>query len=157
VDPEVVEQAIQSGEGSVINVRIGGKIDRMFGEPVRVTGRVARIDEVGMVSAFPGWGSAYMGKTILLEFGYIKMLVSEFGGAGGTDPEIYRQLGIEPAQAKIIVVKTYYHYQHYRSIMKEAIMADGLGLSGWDLRKYRWTNVPRPIYPLDEIPEWKAG
>jgi microcystin degradation protein MlrC len=97
-----------------------------------------------------------MGKTVLFECGNIKFLVSEFGGAGGTDPEIYRQLGVEPAQAKIIVVKTYYHYQHYRSMMKGAIMVDGLGLSGWDLRRFKWEKVPRPLFPLDEISEWRA-
>jgi microcystin degradation protein MlrC len=156
VDPEVVEAAIRSGEGSVMTVWVGGKLDRMFGEPIQVTGKVVRIAQSGLVSSFPGWGTAYMGKTIIFECGNIKLLVSEFGGAGGTDPEIYRQMGIEPAEAKIIVVKTYYHYHHYRSFMKGVTMVDGVGLSGWDLRKYSWINVPRPIYPLDEIQEWKA-
>jgi microcystin degradation protein MlrC len=97
-----------------------------------------------------------MGKTVLFECGNIKLLVSESGGAGGTDPEIYRKLGVEPAQAKIIVVKTYYHYQHYRSMMNGAIMVDGRGLSSWDLRQFEWKNVPRPLYPLDKISDWQA-
>jgi microcystin degradation protein MlrC len=156
VDPEVVEQALISGEGSEMTIWIGGKLDKLFGEPILVTGKVAKIAQSALVSSFPGWGSAYMGKTVLFECNNIKLLVSESGGAGGTDPEIYRQLGVDPAQAKIIVVKTYYHYQHYRSMMKAAIMVDGRGLSDWDLRKFEWKNVPRPIYPLDEISDWQA-
>ena len=156
VDQEVVDKAIEAGLGSEIALRMGGKLDKLFGDPVKLVGKVGGISKQRLKSSFPGWGFADMGKTVLIEVGSIKLLVSERVGAGGTDPDIYRYFDVEPAEARIIVVKTYFHYQKFRSILKDVIMADCPGLSGWDLRQFSWEKAPRPIFPLDDISEWKA-
>jgi microcystin degradation protein MlrC len=153
VDPELVEQAIAAGVGNEIKARVGGKLDCIFNEPVPIRGKVIGIVEEGLSPSLH-WGSSSMGRTVLIEVGSIKMLVSEQGGTGGTDPETYRHFGIEPAHAKIIVVKTYYHYEHFRSILKDVFMADCPGLSTWDLRGFDWKNAPRPLFPLDDLPDW---
>ena len=157
VDPEVVEYAIQAGVGSTIEVSIGGKLDRVFNKPVEITGRVSGIVKDGLNYPIGKWGSSDMGRTVILEVGCIKLLVSEHRGIGGTHPDIYRRFGIEPAEAQIIVVKTYFHYENYRSMLQGTYMVDCPGLSGWDLRTFGWKKIPRPIYPIDDIEEWKAS
>jgi len=155
IDPQVVEAAIQAGPGSQIAVLVGGKLDPVFGEPVEVTGTVAGVAETGLTSTLT-WGAAEMGRTVLLDVGSIRMMVSELRGVGGADPDAYRHFGVEPAEAQMAVVKMYFNFAGFRPIMKGTIMADCPGLSGWDLRQFKWERAPRPVFPLDELPEWQA-
>ena len=157
VDPDVVSEAIKAGVGKTIRVSIGGKLDKTFNTPVEIKGIVSGIVEEGLNYPIGKWGFSDMGRTVILEVGSIILLVSEFRGIGGTHPDIYRRFGIEPAEAKIIIVKTYFHYQNYSSMLKDAYMVDCPGLSGWDLRTFEWKKIPRPIYPIDDIKEWEAA
>jgi microcystin degradation protein MlrC len=156
VDPEVVDSAISAGVGAEITVLIGGKLDPIFGKPLRVSGKVGGIAEEGLKFTLGKWGAADMGRSVLLEVGSIKLVVSEFRGIGGTHPDIYRHFGVEPSEARIIVVKTYFNYPDFAPMIKGAYMADCPGLSGWDLRQFEWKNAPRPLYPLDEMSGWQA-
>lgn len=156
VDPEVVEEAIAAGIGSEITVLVGGKRDNVFSEPAEVRGRVTKIVEDGLKMTRPFHGLCDMGRTVLLEVGSIKLVVSEHRGVGGTDPEMYRHLGLEPAEAKMVVVKANDNFQMYSSMMKGLLRADCPGLGWWDLKQFNWVRAPRPLYPLDELPEWQA-
>ena len=156
VDAQVVGQAIAAGQGAEIEVAIGGKLDPVFGKTLRVRGHVGGIVETGMVFTLGKLGSSDMGRCVLLEVGNVKIVVSENRGIGGTHPDIYRRFGVEPALAKMIVVKTYFNYMMFAPIYTDVIWADCPGLSGWDLRKFKWEKAPRPVYPLDEMGEWKA-
>lgn len=151
VDSEVVAKAIEAGVGSPIAARVGGKLDTVFGEPVKIKGKVTGIARRALRPLLH-WGSSSMGRTVLLEIGSIKMVVSEHVGIGGTHPDIYRHFGLHPADAQIIVVKTYYQYQHFNDMLRDVIMVDCPGLSSWDLRQFEWEKAPRPIYPLDDLP-----
>ena len=62
-----------------------------------------------MVFTLGKLGASDMGRCALLEVGNVRVVVSENRGIGGTNPDIYRRFGIEPAQAKMIVVKTYFN------------------------------------------------
>jgi microcystin degradation protein MlrC len=155
VDPEVVEKAIAAGEGSTITVRIGGKMDTVFNEPLTVTGTVAGIAAGGLKVTIH-WGTYDMGRSVLLEIGNVKLVVSEYRGVGGIQPEMYRSFGLDPAKAGIIVVKTNGNFQYYASMMKGVIAVDTKGVTGWDLRTFRFDMAPRPLFPLDQMSEWHA-
>ena len=156
VDAQVVEQAFAAGQGAEIEVSIGGKLDPVFGKTLRVRGLVGGVVESGMVFTLGKLGASDMGRCALLELGNVKVVVSENRGIGGTHPDIYRRFGLEPAQAQMIVVKTYFNYQMFAPLYTDVIWADCPGLSGWDLRKFKWEKVPSPVYPLDEMDEWRA-
>jgi microcystin degradation protein MlrC len=155
VDPEVVETAIGAGVGQQITVQIGGKMDKVFGEPLEISAVVEGIAPEALASAGP-WGKAEMGRAALLGIGSVKVLVSQLRGLGGADPEAYRHFGVEPAQAQIIVVKMYFNFPGLRPFAKGSVLADCPGLSTWDLRQFEWRRAPRPIFPLDDLPEWRA-
>jgi microcystin degradation protein MlrC len=156
VDPEVVEYAIQAGVGSQITVEVGGKLDNVFSKPVQVTGRVAGMGGGRLEAQVIGLESFDMGKAVLLEVGPIKLVVSAQRGVGGNHPIVYRHLGIEPAEAKMVVLKTASNFQYYSSMMSVLIRADTPGMTQSHLEQFRWTQLPRPIYPLDDLPEWKS-
>jgi microcystin degradation protein MlrC len=156
VDPHVVELAIQAGTGSTITVRVGGKMDSTFSKPLEVTGVVAGIAAEGLKVKIH-WGTYDMGRSVLLEIGNVKLVVSEHRGVGGIQPDMYRHFGLDPAKARMIVVKTTGNFQFYASMMKGVIAVDTRGISGWDLRTFNFEKAPRPLFPLDEIEEWHAG
>ena len=155
VDPEVVDQAIRAGIGSTITVRVGGKMDTIFSKPLEVTAVVAGVAKEGL-SVTIHWGTYDMGRSVLLEIGNVKLVVSEYRGVGGIQPDMYRYFGLDPVKAKMIVVKTTGNFQYYKSMMKGVITVDTKGISGWDLRTFTFEKVPRPLFPLDDIEEWHA-
>ncbi len=157
VDPEAVEQALSAGIGREVTLKVGGKMDSLFSMPVTVTGRVIRASDgrftiTGHLSA-----DINMGRTVVLDLGQVKLVLSELGGAGH-DPLVYRHLGLEPSTAKIVVVKTPVGFwRSYEGIMKHAILADCPGLSTSNLKSLPFKNAPRPLFPLDSIDEWRAS
>jgi microcystin degradation protein MlrC len=120
-----------------------------------VTGVVAGVAGEGLKVTIH-WGTYDMGRSALVSIGNVKLLVSEHRGVGGIQPDMYRRFGLDPANAKIIVVKTTGNFQYYASMMKGVIAVDTRGISGWDLKTFTFEQAPRPLFPLDEIGEWHA-
>jgi microcystin degradation protein MlrC len=156
VDPEVVEAAITAGLGSEIRVMIGGKLDRRFSQPVELTARVAGIGGGHFEVTVVGLESFDMGRAVLLEAGSIKIVVSEKQGIGGNHPIVYRHFGVEPAEAKMVVLKTASNWQYYQEMTSEVIRVDTPGMTMSHLEAFEWLHLPRPIWPLDALPEWRA-
>ncbi|MEZ4868344.1 MAG: M81 family metallopeptidase [Caldilineaceae bacterium] len=149
VDPAVVDLAIRAGVGSQISTPLGGKLATDFFAPVEVNATVARIGGGRIEAEVVGMESFDMGRAVLLEQGTIKMVVSEREGIGGNHPVLYRHFGIEPATAKMAVLKTASNFQYYKDMTAEVIRVDTTGPTMSHLEQFEWRHVPRPIYPLD--------
>jgi microcystin degradation protein MlrC len=156
VDPEVVEAAIAAGQGSEIKVMIGGKLDRRFSQPVELAARVTGIGGGRFEVNIVGLESFDMGRAVLLEAGSIKLVVSEKGGVGGNHPIVYRHFGLEPAEAKMVVLKTASNWQYYENMISEIIRVDTPGMTMSHLEAFEWAHLPRPIWPLDDLRDWQA-
>lgn len=157
VDPETVEAAIEAGVGADIKVTIGGKLDPMFGRPLEVNARVAGIGGGRFEVAILGFESFDTGKTVLLEIGAVKVIVSEKRGIGGNHPVVYEQFGLDIGDARMVVVKTASNWQYFQRWISEVIRVDTPGATMSHLEDFEWHHLPRPIYPLDELGEWRAG
>jgi len=155
-DAEAVAACIDAGVGSEITVALGGKLDNVFSSPVEVTGKVAAIGGGWLVAEVIGLDSFDMGRSVLLEVGSIKIVLSENRGVGGNHPIVYRQFGIEPAEAKMAVLKTASNFQYYAEMTSDIIRVDTLGGTTSHLDRFEWVHQPRPVYPLDDLPEWRA-
>ena len=156
VDPEAVESALAAGIGSEVTLDVGGKRDRIFSQPVKVSGRVTRTSNGRFTIGGHLGADIDMGRTVVVDTGEVQVVLSEQVGAGH-DPMVYRHIGLEPAEAKIVVVKTPVGFRlAYSSIMKASVLADCPGLSPSDLRILDYTKAPRPLFPLDDLPEWKV-
>jgi microcystin degradation protein MlrC len=151
VDPEAVECAIQAGLDAVITIDVGGKLDSHFHQPVEVRARVAGIGGGRIEADVIGMSSFDMGRAVLLEVGAIRIAVSENRGVGGNHPAVYRHFDLEPADAKLVVLKTASNWQYYQEMTSEVIRVDTPGPTMSDLAGFDWQHLPRPIYPLDEI------
>jgi len=149
VDAEVVQIAINAGVGSKISIQLGGKLATAFHQPVAVTATVAGIGGGRIEAEVVGMESFDMGRAVLLEVGTLKIVVSEREGIGGNHPIVYRHFGIEPATAKMVVMKTASNFQYYADMTSTIIRVDTPGPTMSHLEQFDWQQVPRPIYPLD--------
>ena len=156
VDAKVVEIAAAAGAGATIETPLGGKLDPVFGKPVEVSARVAAIGggryEVDML----GWESFDVGRAALLEIGAVKVVVTEKVGVGGNHPIVYESFGIDVSAARMVVVKTASNWQFYDAWLSEVVRVDTPGATTSHLEQLPWQYLPRPIYPLDSLPDWKA-
>lgn len=105
-DPDVVEQAVRVGEGGSIRAEVGGKTDRLHGDPVPIQGRVVRLTD-GRYRALGTWmtGQEFsMGGTAVIDVSGLTLVVTE-----RPTPPFHREqltsVGIDPGQASVLVVK----------------------------------------------------
>ncbi len=150
-DPEAVAEAIEAGIGNTVTMKIGGKTDPWVGEPLEVTGTVSRISDGKYIPTGPmSGGIAHnMGNTAVLNVKGIDVILTELG-SGLTDLELYRSLGLEPTDYKIMLVKSCVHYRAaHEPIAKKIIELDLPGGHGTRLAAFPWKKLKRPVFPLD--------
>ena len=156
VDAEVAGQAHEAGVGQTIKVSLGAKHSKRYHQPVPLEAGVLRLsdgrfDLTGHLSM-----RVNMGRCALLEIGSIQILVSEYAGPGH-DPQVFRHIGVEPAKARIVVVKaTVGHMDAYKDIMQASLPCECPGPSPSYLERLDYRHVPRPLFPLDSAMEWHA-
>jgi len=155
VDPQAVEIAINAGIGNTITVALGGKLDPNFAHPVEVTATVEKIGGGRIVADVIGMESFDMGRAVLLKSGSIYIVVSETRAIGGNHPIVYEHFGIDPSDAKMAVLKTASNWQYYADITSEVIRVDTPGATMSRLQGFTWNQLPRPMYPLDELEDWQ--
>jgi microcystin degradation protein MlrC len=155
VDAQAVATAWAAGVPSRIKLTVGGKHDRMFSQPVALTGRVAALSE-GMTTEISGWGVSRLGRTALIECGAVRVVLLQDRSFAVNHPLLYTHLGIDVADARLVVVNTASNFQFFSRWRKHLIRVDTPGTTQSDLTRFAWRRLPRPIDPFDEVGEWQA-
>ena len=111
-DRETVQFAEKSGIGAKIRVHLGGKIEPdITGEPLDFEATVLNIvDGRHFTKDYCPGTLTDLGKTAVLDISGITVLVAS-NRAQAWDLEIFRVCGLNPADYKIIVVKSAVHYK----------------------------------------------
>lgn len=151
VDPEAVDAAIKVGVNAEIQLAVGGKLFTRNNPPVTVHGRVKRITngQFTITGPMSRGVNANMGRTAVIEVDNISIIISEIGGPGH-DPSLYRSVGLEPRDAKIVVVKSPFGFRAaYEPFAQGIIIVDGPGAATSHLESFQYKFAPRPIFPLD--------
>ena len=156
IDAAAVAAATAAGVPSRITLPVGGRHDSVFSQPVTLTGRVAALSE-GMTTEVPGWGVVRSGRTALLECGAVRVVLLDRGSFAINHPLLYTHLGIDVADAKMVVVKTASNFQFFARWRKRLIRVDTPGTTQSDLTQFRWQRLPRPIDPFDDVGNWRPG
>lgn len=155
VDPQVVAQAIEAGVGATVTVEVGGSLAPGYFEPVAFTGYVKTISDGTFTFKGPGMRGVphHMGRTVVLVCDGIYLVVME-RGVSQWDPQMYRCLGQEPTDARIVQVKSPMAFRAaYDDILDEVIIVAAPGAANPDLTSLPWQHLPRPIYPV-ELPDF---
>jgi len=138
---------LAAGEGARIQLRFGGKIAPSSGQPVD-----AEVEVVGLKrNARQSFGPTQVsvGDCAAVRVGGVDVvLISNRTQATGL--ELFTNLGIDPTQRKVVVVKSTNHFMAaYGPIAKKVIYVESSGPLRRDHRKVPYRKVERPIWPLD--------
>lgn len=157
VDPEAVRACEKAGVGSTVSLVLGGTIDRAHYRPLRVTGRVRLVSDGVFTYKGPQFTGqkSERGLTAVLQIGAVQVVVTE-RTTFNWDPEYYRSLGLDPFDARIVVVKSPTAYRAaYASVMKDSITVDAPGAARANILALEGEldRVRRPIFPFDDLPD----
>jgi microcystin degradation protein MlrC len=147
-DPVAVRLCFDAGEGAEFPLRFGGKIGPTSGAPID-----ARVKVVGLKrDCWQSFGPTRvpLGDCAAVKVGGVEIvLITNRTQALGL--ELFRNLGIDPAAKRIVVVKSTNHFMAaFGPIAKKVIYIDSDGPLSRDYRKIPYTRVNRPIWPLDQ-------
>ena len=155
IEPETVAALVAAGEGATVTLAVGGHAAPKFFTPLTVTGTVGRIHR-GMVPLRNYYQSEIdMGCTVVFQVGPVTLLVSEYRGVAGNLPDVYECMGIDPKQYKAAVLKTASNFQYFAHLSSQVIRVDTTGPGQSDVFSLPWSRIPRPVYPLDPIDDWR--
>ena len=131
---------------------VGGKVDPAFGGgPLRLTGRVMHVGPGDYTHEGPMWAGleASLGQVAVLRTAGIDVLCAT-NLLQLLDRNMFRIAGIEPAERKVLVVKSSQHFRAaFGPMAGEIIVVDGGGLTTRDYTRMPFRKLRRPIYPLD--------
>ncbi|MBI3980089.1 MAG: M81 family metallopeptidase [Chloroflexi bacterium] len=152
-DPEAVAACVAAGVGNKVALRLGGKSDRLHGEPLDVVGRVRVLSDGSHVIKGPMMTGVRVenGRTAVLDCDGVEVVITE-NRIQPLHLEIFRSVGIEPTDRQIVAVKSSAHFRAaFEPIARRVIEVDCPGITTPNLRSLPYRNVRRPIYPLDEM------
>lgn len=157
-DAAAVSAAAESPVGQTVSLDVGGKRDSHFGLPVSVRGRVLCIAEGSITDdgRFSSEPTIDAGTIVSLEVDNVRLVLTE-RVIHGPQPSLFRKVGIEPFDAKIVVVKSGIgHEVTYGHVASAVLHTDCPGPGSRNVANFNFRHVPRPIFPLDPDMQWHA-
>ena len=150
-DAEAAAAAFAAGVGGTLRAAVGGKVDRLHGDPVAVEGQVRLLCDGRWVHEGPENAGVpvEMGPTAVVRCGGVNLVLTSRKTMPG-DQQQLKSVGIDPTRQRIIVVKAAVRWRGgFEPIAAHAIYADTPGLGSVDLRRFPFRHIRRPIFPLD--------
>jgi microcystin degradation protein MlrC len=147
-DPIAVRLCFDAGLDASFPLRFGGKIGPTSGLPIDAMVRVTALRRDCWQTFGPT--QVPLGDCAAIQIGGVEVvLISNRTQALGL--ELFRNLGIEPTDRKLVVVKSTNHFMAaFGPIAQKVIYVDSDGPLSRDYRNIPYTKVQRPIWPLDE-------
>lgn len=156
-DPGAVAMVFNAGIGANLQLRIGGKISPMSGDPLDVQVTVRGLARQHTMSALVANARMNLGDAAWLEIegGVHVILISE--RMQGMHPDLFTGLGCKLDDMKIVVVKSSQHfYAGFSAIASRVLYADAPGTLTLDLRKMDYKKADKNRWPFIETLEGQA-
>jgi len=150
-DSDTVKQAIKAGVGSVIDVELGGKLSKQSGGPIQGKAYVKSISDGRYIINGPMYtGIRFdVGPAVGLLIGGVYVVVVS-GLMQVFDHGQLREVGIDPMDYRIVVLKSAIHFRAWWTDLASAITeCDAPGIASNDLSTFTYTKKKRKVYPLD--------
>jgi microcystin degradation protein MlrC len=158
-DPAAVQAAEQSGPGSRLTIAVGGKTDRLHGEPFEDQFTVLGLYDGKFTEPEPrhgGFTNCDQGPTAVLrgDSGITVMLTSR-----RMPPFSLRQLttfGVDPAAFHVVVAKgVNAPVAAYQPVCRQLMQVDTPGCTTADMTKLEFRHRRRPMFPFERETVWK--
>jgi microcystin degradation protein MlrC len=153
-DPLAVQQAIEKGVGQKVSLSLGGKLapQEISGGPIEISGTVKTIADGRFYNKGPMMTGLQnnIGRTVVVDSDGIDIVIPEWR-MQPFDAEVFRRLGIEPSEKKILVLKSAVHFRaSYQAMAQKIIEVDTPEYGTMNFESLPFKNIQRPVYPLDK-------
>ena len=141
-DPDAVAELWGRREGDEVQVSVGGKLDPIHGASLTVRGRVL------LKKRQRGFG-----RTVVLAVGDVRLVLVE-GPAITVRPSFFRDVGLDPWRADVIVVKSFFPFLLFFAPMsRKTIFVRTSGVT--DLDASRALPFDGPVHPFASVGSWR--
>ena len=151
VDAEAAAVCHQAGIGAEVELPLGHRHDPRWGEPIEVKGKVVNLSDGRFTYRGGIWEGleGEMGPTAVLALGNVQVLVASHP-TYEWDDEQFAAMGMNSAEARIIVAKNPMNYRMaYGAVSKAVYVLDTQGPTPATVRNFNFVNRARPFFPLD--------
>jgi microcystin degradation protein MlrC len=159
-DPPLAAEAHRLGLHYQFDAQFNRDETTQFSEPWSAPARVVALSDgecAGRRGIYAGM-SLRMGPCAALRVGGVTIVVVS-QRRQCADPIFFEMLGLDIAQARIVVVKSRGHFRGgFDEFFKheQIVEVDLPGLTSPMLANFEWRRLPRPVIPLDDGVEWKV-
>jgi microcystin degradation protein MlrC len=162
-DAETVQQAIEAGVGSTIDVRLGGKHDDLHGDPIESPAYVHSISDGNVTLTGPMLQGVtlHLGPMVRLRIGTstepakwsrsgVDVIVHASGASQTFDPEVFLLHGIDVRRYRYVGLKSSQHFRAgFGDLAGQIITADSPGLTSQRVDVFTHARPPGPLWPVD--------
>ena len=156
-DPEVAQQAAKAGVGARISCRLGGKTDKLHGEPIELENALVRCISDGSFvrqSLMGLGGHNSLGTTVCLKVGNVEIAVGSFR-TQTFDEGPFVTAGITWRNKRLIALKSAQHFKGWwEDKVKGIVACDSPGVGSADLTTFKFRLANTDYYPLKDA-QWK--
>lgn len=153
-DPQAVQEAFRAGLGGRVSTMVGGKTDRLHGDPVPVVGQVIRLRADGLfrfVGSYMTGQPHDMGPAAVIRSGGVDIVLTS-KRVMPFDVAYLQVLEIDPAAYRIIVAKSAIAWKAaFGDICQRSIEVDTPGITTVHLDRLPYQRLRRPLFPLDRL------
>ncbi len=153
IDPAAVAACARTGTGRRVTTNVGGKRDPVYCTPLRLQGTVEGLGSLEYVLSGHGGDNlrVNMGNAAVIRSRDVTVLLAEHTGPGSS-PLMYRAMGLEPTQFKIVIAKSPEGFRRdYEPFAAGILYCTAPGCSNPILTELGYTHVTRPVHPVDEM------
>ncbi len=157
VDPQAVAHAQKSGAGNQFVFEVGGKRDNVYSKPLPINGLVKALQPARFtLSGHLGDNLPIdMGLSATVRVGDVDLLLVEKTGPGSS-PQMYRCVGLEPKDYKIVIVKSPGGFRaDFEPFAAGIVLSSCPGCASPQLAQMEYKHISRPVWPLDTIDDWR--
>lgn len=143
-DAEAAVKAFTTPLNETITLTVGGKLEQTYNRPLTVTGKVIHKTETELY-----------GKIAVLKIDGVHLILMELPDSLRY-PKFFKDLGLSLWQADIVVAKNLFPFRiWYLPYNRKTIDVATPGTTNVNVYELHYRNIPRPIYPLDDIDDWR--
>jgi microcystin degradation protein MlrC len=156
VDPELVAEAHRLGVGAELTAPLGGKRDQRFSRPITVTTKIANLFDARFVMSghLARNMPIDMGPSAVLRKANIHIVVTSRTGPHFA-PQLFQAAGLDPLAASVLIAKSPCGFRAaYQARAKKIMVVQAPGCAPADFWRYEYRNIPRPMWPWDEMETW---
>lgn len=141
--PESAIEAFEAGVGAEVSLTVGKQLEQEYNREVHFEGKVIHAKETA-------WG-----KTAVIVNQGIHLILTEMPFPAYF-PKDYREVGLNLWKADITIVKNLFPFRFkFLRYNRKTVNVVTNGITNLDVHTLKYEEVPRPIYPLDSIDDWR--